>query len=275
MGGNIAVYCQSPVEFAKDRFVDVHIMNLIGLAFDDPAQPDTIFFKHNMLKDQHRIASVMSDGNLLMALWNHFVCMWDMAYKAAVDNKLKAVCLARISGGAFGGCLPDIGLSSATKLPCKPLDLHFKKTLGEGKKWNSLYEFVYQETNRVVATSGRYMNVQTVFCNFEEHPRHANLLSAWARSQHNGHRVPACFGYLKDARDMFNGLKLDEVLFLNAWDPHSIAGNGNGIDNSLDGFFGRASAIGLICCPHTNPNMQYIQMPQCSEYITEDVPFIG
>jgi protein-tyrosine phosphatase len=45
----------------------------------------------------------------------------------------------------------------------------------------------------------------------------------------------------------------EAVLFQNAWDPHSIAGNGNTFDNSLDGFFGRSSAISVLSFPATNP----------------------
>tara|TARA_B100000482_G_C12608465_1_gene298049 strand:+ start:1072 stop:2625 length:1554 start_codon:yes stop_codon:yes gene_type:complete len=46
---------------------------------------------------------------------------------------------------------------------------------------------------------------------------------------------------------------LNETLFVNAWDPHSVAGNGNGQDNSLDGFFGRSTAIAALSLPQTNP----------------------
>jgi hypothetical protein len=45
----------------------------------------------------------------------------------------------------------------------------------------------------------------------------------------------------------------ENVLFQNAWDPHSIAGNGNTADHSLDGYFGRSSAISVLSFPATNP----------------------
>ena len=41
--------------------------------------------------------------------------------------------------------------------------------------------------------------------------------------------------------------KLDKTLFVNAWDPWSMAGNGNAMDNSLDGYWGRSSGISLLC----------------------------
>jgi len=50
-----------------------------------------------------------------------------------------------------------------------------------------------------------------------------------------------------------------KTLYQNAWDPHSIVGNGNAGDKSLDGFFGRSTAMGVLCFPPTNP---YILIPQ-------------
>lgn len=50
-------------------------------------------------------------------------------------------------------------------------------------------------------------------------------------------------------------LPLDQTLIVNAWDPHSMAGNGNFRDNSLDGHVGRRTAIALLCWPYTNPHI--------------------
>ena len=40
---------------------------------------------------------------------------------------------------------------------------------------------------------------------------------------------------------------------MNAWDPWSLPGNGNFNDNSIDGAYGRSSAIAVLCWPFTNP----------------------
>lgn len=45
---------------------------------------------------------------------------------------------------------------------------------------------------------------------------------------------------------------LQTTLFINAWDPHSIPGNGNTQDNSLDGHMGRATMIGVLGWGATN-----------------------
>ena len=52
-------------------------------------------------------------------------------------------------------------------------------------------------------------------------------------------------------------LDSDDVLYQNAWDPHSLVGNGNKGDNSLDGFVGRNTLMQYLCWPKTNPNIQF------------------
>lgn len=49
-----------------------------------------------------------------------------------------------------------------------------------------------------------------------------------------------------------------ESLFMNAWDPHSVVGNGNAADTSLDGFFGRSSAMGFLSLPSINAHITYV-----------------
>jgi hypothetical protein len=48
-----------------------------------------------------------------------------------------------------------------------------------------------------------------------------------------------------------------KILWTNAWDPWSILGNGNSKDNSLDGYWGRSSAIAVLGWPATNPFITY------------------
>lgn len=55
----------------------------------------------------------------------------------------------------------------------------------------------------------------------------------------------------------------EDMLFMNAWDPHSVVGNGNANDVSLDGFFGRLSDMGYMSIPEVNPhllqNIRFVQ----------------
>jgi len=50
---------------------------------------------------------------------------------------------------------------------------------------------------------------------------------------------------------------LSDSLLVNAWDPWSMVGNANRSDNSLDGFFGRCTAMALLCWPSTNPYVSW------------------
>lgn len=47
------------------------------------------------------------------------------------------------------------------------------------------------------------------------------------------------------------------TLYVNAWDPWSMIGNGNGRDNSLDGYWGRCSNMAVLGWSVTNPWMMY------------------
>jgi uncharacterized protein (DUF1810 family) len=53
--------------------------------------------------------------------------------------------------------------------------------------------------------------------------------------------------------DKIKNLQGNKICYINAWDPHSIAGNGNKGDPSLDGYMGANSAISLLSWPPTNP----------------------
>jgi len=203
-----------------------------------------------------------------------------MAYTAAKDKKLRAVCVARIGGSAFGGCLPDIALDSSTKLRHHAIDDHYHKCLKEGKKFANFYEFLYQETLRIVANADRFKDLRTVHCTdttVEAQPQHAQLLVKTSRPGWN--RVPTCFKVISDLEAegtaLYKGFKLSEILWLNAWDPHSVVGNGNANDNSLDGYYGRASSLGLMCFPMTNPWIQYRGLPPTPEYMKNNEEIKG
>jgi hypothetical protein len=49
----------------------------------------------------------------------------------------------------------------------------------------------------------------------------------------------------------------DNILWVNAWDPFSMLGNGNYGDGSTDGYFGRKTAISVIGWPVTNPDITF------------------
>jgi hypothetical protein len=64
-----------------------------------------------------------------------------------------------------------------------------------------------------------------------------------------GYMIPDCMS-LPELSDK------KKTLYVNAWDPHSAVGNGNSMDRSLDGFFGRTTAMGPLCHPFTNKHLR-------------------
>lgn len=51
--------------------------------------------------------------------------------------------------------------------------------------------------------------------------------------------------------------KLNKTLFINAWDPFSVIGNGNNNDPTLDGYFGRMTAMSVLGWSLINPYVKF------------------
>ena len=54
-----------------------------------------------------------------------------------------------------------------------------------------------------------------------------------------------------------NMIEKQNTLYVNAWDPFSLVGNGHFNDNSLDGNVGAQSAASILCWPITNKYINY------------------
>jgi len=51
---------------------------------------------------------------------------------------------------------------------------------------------------------------------------------------------------------------VDNTLYVNAWDPWSLIGNGNSRDRSLDGYWGRYSNMAVLGWSITNPQLTFV-----------------
>lgn len=186
---NIAIYCKTPMQFGNQR-EEVHVVNVIGFAFDSPQQPDYQHFRH-----KGGIRDLIQKMNQ----------MWEYVFFCARNKELDRVYLPNVGGGAFFA----------------------------GLREHCNYEWLKRESLEPVRQ--RYPDIE-VF----DLPH----IPAWVFS---------------DGR---SSLKCS--LLVNAWDPWSMVGNGNEGDNSLDGFFGRCTAMALLCWPLTNPYMSYQKVPAMS-----------
>lgn len=67
----------------------------------------------------------------------------------------------------------------------------------------------------------------------------------WTTHTFNGGLIP----------DVLETDDLTKTMYVNAWDPWSLIGNGNECDNSLDGHWGRISNMAVLGWWATNPHM--------------------
>ena len=62
-------------------------------------------------------------------------------------------------------------------------------------------------------------------------------------------------GFIPDTLD--TDVDMEKTLYVNAWDPWSMIGNGNDHDNSLDGYWGRCSNMSVLGLSLTNQMITY------------------
>lgn len=188
---NFAVYAYTPVKIphmlkiSKTKFV--HVINLIGYAFDSPVQPDYKFFG----------GKTVSINKLLKL----YTSVWKYAFICAKYYNLKKIHLANVGGSAF--------------TPSHIAGLLFR-------------ERVYKPA--VKAAQKEVDPEKKIKLIWDEYPEF---------------KVPISFGNISQKI-------LDETLYINAWDPHSMVGNGNEMDQSLDGAWGRSTALALLSWPLSN-----------------------
>jgi hypothetical protein len=65
-------------------------------------------------------------------------------------------------------------------------------------------------------------------------------------------------GFIPDCLNDLSTQQLEDTVFVNAWDPWSLIGNGNERDGSLDGYWGRCSNLAVLGWLRTNPAMQFV-----------------
>jgi len=208
----------------------IQVVNAIGFAFDSKTQPDYIYFV--MAKRMHLFDA-------------HLEGMFKLIFAALVQSKCRVLVLAEIGGNAFSTYFPG-GASSY-------LSHHFYPCLK--RVWNSLLV-----RPSMVALAGEPSN--TSLMNLRRACNGAIVLDCGRFphliTQHIQHDVATDRVSLHDFTDLGNSqsnkyFPLSDALFVNAWDPHSIVGNGNYSDNSLDGHIGRCTDMAAMSFFPTNP----------------------
>lgn len=189
---NIAIYNYTPIK-VKGKSPMVHLIHLVGYAFDSVHQPDVAYFGAQQDK--------------VRALRHAYVKVWRKAFECARQEGLKRIHMAKVGGGVF--CPDDVNYDVEIYQPCVS---HLK---------------------------AQYPNIEIIEQFYPD------------------------FVVPDSLSDMTRDY-LAETLFVNAWDPWSIPGNGNAMDNSLDGQWGRISACAVLSWPETNPFIRYHSLPGAS-----------
>jgi len=214
---NIAVYCYAIINEKEtlNTLVNskkIHVINLIGFAFDDIEQPDYKFF----LKDKSWDDRKNDDVDFYTKLQDAYKKMWSLCMACAIDlkkqNKIDNLQIFNVGGNAFYNYETDefiekifnVIYKDALVTPCNTHDIHLMGYDSSDKEFNGGY-------------------IPHIF--FNEH---------------------------KDI--------CERTLYVNAWDPFTIIGNGNAGDKSLDGYFGRHSNMSVLGWSMTNPFMKFVSV---------------
>ena len=185
----LAVYTHATVKL-KNRFEKVHVINLIGAAFDHGDQPDFIFFRNKPKSEVIKF----------------YKRMWSFALAAMIMSPCKKLQVYNVGGGAFAGIYSADFIPKIFEPAIKPLLPLFEK--------RGLSVIGYD----------------------------------WETHSFTGGFIPDCL----ETADLQN------TMFVNAWDPWTLIGNGNERDRSLDGYWGRCSNMSVLGWLPTNPDMQFI-----------------
>jgi broad specificity phosphatase PhoE len=216
---NIAVYCITPVMTTRG-VITRHVINSVGMAFDVKSQPDYQYFEESLRT--HNFSKILR----IVTQAYRFVA------RCAMKLNLRKIAICHLGGGCFANLFPPGIWGSGERsylanvwMPavCAMVD-EFKDSI------DVLY---------LVGQNGETNNV--------------HMLRMAVTRRTSTVKVES----LGNVPEALEGDHMNDVLFQNAWDPHSVAGNGNRADESLDGHFGRISAISVLTFPPTNPHISY------------------
>ena len=220
---NFALYLPAKVSKSSRELYDpkiVHVLNVIGFAFDVKTQPDYLYFLNNFNEDKKK----EFQSRLTEAMTFVFVC--------AKDLGLKQVCLPFFGGNYFAKHFNDMGYDYRS---------YFVEALRRALS-------AYPRTIETLILMGRP--------NGSDPDLLAAFDSLFARIVQECSFVGTKFntgGYIPHVFDQFG---TTDTLYVNSWDPHSVVGNGNGKDiQSLDGVFGIHSDMGYMSYSKVNSNV--------------------
>lgn len=185
----------------------IHVLSVVGFGFDDETQPDYRYF------------ATMSQKELFAELNTYLKHVFQKIEHCIKMKGFKYVHIPGFGMGAFSQLFHQIG------------DMKEYEVL-----WMTNFEKLKEKLPDVLV-HGMH---DYIYPKFSGARFQLDLYQAWNAIENKQKINPWLAHIIK--RD----ISIDECLFVNPWDPHSMAGNGNFGDDSLDGFFGRSTAIGVM-----------------------------
>ena len=178
----------------------IHILNAIGLAFDNKKQLD---YK-NYMKISKKVLG--KDPKHILYCKNFYVKLFNLIFKTALKLKKKNIIMSLVGANNFAKLWYGGSTGFQTQI------------------WFPIFNSIVKKYEGL-----KIMFMGTDISNYE------NL---------------GYFPELLNHPKIKN--KLEDTLFINAWDCWSIPGNGNNMDNSLDGYIGRNTQIAINGTSLTN-----------------------
>ena len=225
---NIAVFTPSLVDVNdQETLTWVNIINSIGIALDNPQQPDYI-----MLMSLPKIDRIPF---LQQAYYGIFLKIFQCAH----DMELTSIVMSLVGAFNFAKLYPRSGGNNIVDEKEKARNIAaFREEV-----WIPSFVKAYQTAVSMFSTKPNIMFMGT----------DSGLIKDL---------LQPIFEFVDIGHFPENILKVDTkiTLFVNAWDPLSIPGNGNAGDNSLDGHVGRVSTIAATGNGITNPHATFVQM---------------
>jgi hypothetical protein len=213
---NIMIY--TPAKLLETHNVQdtVHILNVIGLAFDSKKQLD-----YQQYSKLDTVEDAINEAK------KFYIKLFKNIFKVAEKLKMKNIIMSLVGANNFA----EKWLYWAYKKIFEKINNGGKENFQLGvwlEAWKEAEKFIPQGITI-------YSMGMTKFVAYTEYFNKYDALEDFPGNAIN-----------------FSNGDLSETLFINAWDCWSVPGNGNGEDRSLDGFMGRNTDIGFKGTSMTN-----------------------
>jgi hypothetical protein len=252
---NIAVFCNATINCNTGHFnqlyinvnlnnIKVNVLNLIGYGFDNKKQPDYLYIE-NITNTTERLNEVIKLYRKMWLKLAHFCKIYNNSKNQ--EDKITNVILSNVGGGVFSSSINDL---------LKLQNYNFYHNI-------FIPSFGNKDNNNIVdnlASPFFILNTTlgiNVFISFDRNNNVDNIY----RVPNIIYNIENMETYSNKKTILLQDLKnptLKNTLFVNAWDPHSIIGNGNSNDPSLDGYWGHISNMSVLGWGFTNPEMTYV-----------------